>query len=73
MTSNNTQPTVEPGQIWADNDKRANGRHVTIQSIDATHATVTDGKRTSRIRLDRFRPTSTGYRLVVNADGSEAR
>lgn len=64
--------TVEPGQVWADNDKRGYGRQVTVQSTDATHATVTDGKRTSRIRLDRFRPTANGYRLVRHADGTPA-
>jgi hypothetical protein len=67
-----TNPTVEPGQVWADNDPRGYGRQVTIQSLDATHATATDGKRTTRIRLDRFRPTSTGYRLVRNSDGTPA-
>jgi hypothetical protein len=67
-----TTTPVEPGQVWADNDKRGYGRQVTVQSIDETHATVTDGKRTSRIRLNRFRPTSTGYRLVLNADGTSA-
>jgi hypothetical protein len=69
---NNPPEPVEPGQIWADNDKRGYGRRVTVQSVDGTHATVTDGKRTSHIRLDRFRPTSTGYRLMQNADGTPA-
>lgn len=73
---------VQPGQVWADNDPRANGRRVRIVSVDATHATVevTAGRwgsaptvgRTSRISLGRFKPTSTGYRLVTNADGSAA-
>ena len=90
--------SVRPGQIWADNDYRAKGRTVRVDSTDATHAdctvltdrtaatyrhpsgyvhqlgsVATVGKKT-RIALRRFRPTSTGYRLVQDAptptDGS---
>ncbi|GAA1977228.1 hypothetical protein [Kitasatospora viridis] len=73
--------TVKPGQIWADNDKRFPGRHLRVEEIDATHATVRPvtltpqgavapfaGRRPTRIRLDRFVPTSTGYRLVRGVD-----
>ncbi|MFE9736151.1 hypothetical protein ACFYO9_37495 [Streptomyces sp. NPDC005863] len=58
--------TPEPadGQIWQDTDPRSSGRKVRIVEIGETHATVHDGKRQSRIRLDRFRPTSTGYRYI---------
>ena len=61
-----TRHTVRPGQIWADNDKRSAGRQVEIVRIDTTHAVVLAAgtRRETRIRLDRFRPTSTGYRLV---------
>jgi hypothetical protein len=63
------------GQIWQDNDPRSYGRRLRIVEIDDTHAVVElhqprlpvssakPGRRT-RIRLDRFRPTSTGYRYV---------
>lgn len=64
------------GQVWADNDWRSKGREVLIVAIDETHATVevtaaqplsgrptTIGRQT-RIRLNRFKPTSTGYRLI---------
>jgi hypothetical protein len=67
---------VKPGQIWQDNDKRCHGRQVRIVEIYGTHAVVElhrsrgvgddhakPGRRT-RIRLDRFRPTATGYVLV---------
>ena len=67
---------VRPGQIWADNDPRAHDRKVKVVEITDTHAIVVlhtprgvgddhakPGRRT-RVRLDRFRPTSTGYRLV---------
>lgn len=65
MTAETPNPAV--GQIWADNDKRGYGRQARITAVDSTHATVHDGKRQSRIRLDRFRPTSTGYRYIGTA------
>ena len=75
MTDNST-PAI--GQIWEDNDPRGYGRKVRIVEIGDTHAVVElhqprppvssakPGRRT-RIRLDRFRPTSTGYRYVGTA------
>ncbi|NYV73125.1 DUF6354 family protein [Streptomyces sp. UH6] len=73
-----TTPAPAVGQLWQDNDPRSYGRKVRIVEIDDTHATVElhqprqpvssakPGRRT-RIRLDRFRPTSTGYRYVGEA------
>jgi len=68
---------VRVGQVWADNDKRSEGRHVKVVFLDGTHAWVVRCSPTgrvftnargnaakTRIRLDRFKPTSTGYRLV---------
>lgn len=86
-------PPVEPGQVWADNDPRSDGRTVRVDRIDdgkavctvltnRTHAQreldrgtgwSTDSRgRTTRIALSRFRPTSTGYRLVQHPDGTPA-
>lgn len=70
-----TTPTPAVGQIWQDNDPRGPRRRVRIVEIDATHAVVvvhaSDGNakpgRRTRIRLDRFRPISTGYRYVGEA------
>ncbi|MFJ3923055.1 hypothetical protein [Streptomyces sp. NPDC090022] len=72
-----TTPAPAVGQIWQDNDKRGFGRRIRIDSIDGTHARVTEvsGRdhspvlygRATRIRLDRFRPTSTGYRYIGTA------
>ena len=72
-----TTPTVRVGQVWADNDKRSHGRRVRVVELDGTHAIVTQvdirgvvdsrrRERRTRIRLDRFKPTSTGYRLVTD-------
>jgi len=71
-------PTI--GQIWADNDPRVPHRFLEIVAVSKTHATVRQvartpqgatailpGVRRTRIRLDRFRPTSTGYRYVGEA------
>ena len=72
---------VRAGQIWADNDKRSAGRTLRIVEVDETHAIAeeiayseTTGRtrhlpnaRQTRIRLDRFKPTSSGYRLLKDA------
>lgn len=62
-------PAPAVGQVWADNDPRGYGRRLRIVEIDGTHAVVHDGTRQSRIRLDRFRPTNTGYRYVSGPEG----
>lgn len=82
-----TQQQVVPGQIWADNDKRVEGRQIRVDSIDGRFAncTVTQDAapnpktrverpaghtnvgKTTRIALERFKPTSTGYRLIPAA------
>lgn len=71
-------PDVRVGQVWRDNDPRSAPRHVRVVEIDGTYATavLVNGagrhwgrERRSRIRLDRFRPTSTGYRLVQDVEG----
>lgn len=76
---------VKVGQVWADNDKRSEGRHVRVIAIEKLHRQAVvrpcsptgdfTGHRVTRIRLDRFRPTSTGYRLQggpypENAEGA---
>lgn len=85
------QPAVQPGQVWADNDPRCEGRTLRVERIDGERALcriLTNGNAvqaeidrssppprnlwrtqdrrgcTTRISLSRFRPTSTGYRLV---------
>lgn len=74
-------PDVRPGQVWMDNDPRVPTRYLRVLSVTSAHAEVvqTDrhgvvvGKeRKTRIRLDRFRPTSTGYRLVTDVQKESA-
>ena len=67
--------TVEPGQIWKDRDYRMHGRHLFVLRIEGERAICAsctpNGKvltqSLTRIRLDRFKPTSTGYDLVREA------
>lgn len=75
-----TAPAVEVGQVWADNDKRLKEdyreRSVRVlELVESTdpfgHAKIRkarvvdiDTGRVSLIRVDRFRPTATGYRFV---------
>ena len=94
-------PKVEPGQVWADNDPRCEGRTIRVDSIDGDKAACTvltnsadtqkhldaydkPGRsqyprgpilkdtrgKVRRIALSRFRPTSTGYRLVSDVPDS---
>ncbi|MFB7845485.1 hypothetical protein ACFC34_00415 [Streptomyces sp. NPDC056053] len=71
-------PDPAADQIWQDNDRRTSDRYLMITAVDVTHATARlvtydphtgiaaelPGTRTSRIRLSRLRPTSTGYRYI---------
>lgn len=56
---------VKVGQVWVDNDPRhTDHRNLEVLSIKGKYATCKSGVgRKSKIRLDRFKPTSTGYRL----------
>lgn len=73
-------PKVEIGQVWQDYDIRQRGAagwrlilvigvHLDTQPPVAYVVSSHDngqrwGTRRTRIRLDRFKPTSTGYRLL---------
>lgn len=75
--------SIRPGQVWQDNDRRAVGqylRYVKIIDVRKDHVLVEavrtpqfpSGERvgvgkTRKIRIDRMRPTSTGYRLVAQS------
>ncbi len=69
-------PVPKIGQIWADNDPRSKGRTIRIVSVNERFVqaeTLTPAKgyisetstgRITRIRVDRLRPSTTGYRLM---------
>lgn len=75
-------PEVRPGQVWADNDKREKGRtvkvleiidrggdhHVKVQVLTQRHGVVPKKERITRIAQRRFRPNSTGYRLIQDVE-----
>lgn len=60
---------VKVGQVWEDCDKRMAGRRIVVQRIEGRYAVCRrqgwlSRSGMTRIRLDRFKPTSTGFRLV---------
>lgn len=60
---------IRVGQIWESLDRREAGRRFEILDITGYPGyilvqTLGVGGRQTRIRLDRFRPGSTSYRLV---------
>ncbi|MFE9834075.1 hypothetical protein ACFYP4_02830 [Streptomyces sp. NPDC005551] len=57
---------VEPGQVYADNDPRKEGRAIHIDSIDGRHAyaTVVETGAPTKILLRRLYPNARGYRLL---------
>lgn len=74
-------PDVRPGQVWADNDTRSRGRQIKVLAVVDGKATCTVVQppqtpgttrppqgRVTRISLRRFRPNSTGYRLVQDVE-----
>jgi hypothetical protein len=70
-------PDVRPQQVWADNDARSAGRTLRVDAIDGQQAVCTvlttaagaigTPGRSVRIAVRRFRPTSTGYRLLTDS------
>lgn len=58
---------VKVGQIWEDCDKRMAGRRLKVVRIEDGYAICSvnlSSTRVTSIRLDRMRPTATGFRLV---------
>ena len=77
-----TAPEVRPGQVWADNDWRSDGRTIRVDRIEkgedgngdaAVVTTLTPARgvgrvgHQTRIAVRRFRATNTGYRLLQEA------
>ena len=60
---------VKVGQVWQDVDDRMNGRRIKVVRLEVRYAIcdVVGAGRQTKIRLDRFKPTSTGYRLIEEA------
>lgn len=52
---------VAVGQVWK---RVSNGIRMEVTAMSTTHATVTYGYRSARIRLDRFTPEYSGYKRV---------
>jgi hypothetical protein len=72
-------PVVKVGQVWEDWDSRFRDsqqrRLISIERIDGAYAYcsgLSTGKKT-RVRVDRFRPTASGYRLVSEAEKDNSK
>lgn len=60
---------VRVGQVWQDTDSRITYvRRVKVIEIQGDRALCDTGCRKVKIRLDRFKPGSTGYKLVQDVD-----
>lgn len=78
-TTQTSSPVVRPGQIWSDNDPRANGRRLYVESVVfgpypyarclSYYGTRVKGQeRPTRISLNRFNQNRrSGYTLVREA------
>ena len=80
-TTPSSSTSLRVGQVWADNDPRVKGRTVKVEAIEGEKALCrvlaapfdspeTRTGHTTRISARRFTPTSTGYRLIREADGT---
>lgn len=67
---------VKVGQIWEGNDPRSAKRLLKVLEIKDGKAVVQHprgiGMKT-KIKLSRFKPTSTGYKLVQDVPGEAAK
>ena len=66
--------SIRVGQIWERCDKRDGGRKIIILGIYNTHVRVKswangrEFKPERSIRIDRFKPTSSGYKLFKDIE-----
>lgn len=81
-------PKVKRGQVWRDRDKRQPGRWLVVRGLTPERdravcevhergrffGDIHNTGRLTKVRLDRFRPTSTGYELVerIGDDGASS-
>ena len=77
-----TKPDVRPGQVWADNDRRMEGRTLEVSRTKGDYAycvVLTDAQgaltsavgRVKKILIRRMVPNSTGYRLMHDVPKEE--
>lgn len=59
---------VKIGQVWQDNDKRTSYRKGRVIDMSETHARMDWGYTQTSVKLARFKPTSTGYRLIEDVE-----
>lgn len=62
-------PAVKVGQVWRDCDPRMGNQRIVVERIEGNYAICRNAvipSMKTRIRLDRFRPNSTGFVLGVS-------
>lgn len=64
---------VKVGQVWQDDDPRSSHAKLEILKIEGGSAICQRGPRKTRIRLDRFHPGPTGYRLVKDVPDEDEK
>ena len=73
------RPEVRVGQVWEDCDPRMTGRQLRVEKVEGGYAILRrcfgdrQDTRTTKIRLSRMYPHSTGFRLVQSASGVRMR
>ena len=70
--------TVKINQIWKDNDKRVSDRYLKVFKIEDSKAHCyvsnsedfqeTETPKTTKVSIKRFKPNSTGYKLIHDAE-----
>lgn len=63
-------PDVQGNQVWQSTDPRNRDRRILVVEVVREFHGV---ERPSQIRLSRFRPNSTGYRLVQDVPAEQPR
>lgn len=61
---------IQVGQVWEDADPRSRGRYLVVEAVEEGYVgcqVLKTGKKT-RICRNRFKPSSTGYRLLLRPE-----
>lgn len=63
LNTNRQGILIRKGQIWVDQNPRAQGRMFCVESVSGGTATVNDGKRTTTISVSRMYPHARGCEI----------
>ncbi|MFJ2662584.1 hypothetical protein [Arthrobacter koreensis] len=63
LNTNRDGILIRPGQMWRDLNPRAEGRLLSVESVQAGTATVIDGKRKTAVSVERMYPHARGFKI----------